>query len=358
MTVLNVAPTATLNSGGPVNEGSAGSVTFVNPFDPSPIDTAAGFRYSFDFNNDGTFEIVNSTSPTVTVPAAYLADGPSTRTIRGRIADKDGGYNDYTTTIQVINVAPSVSAGGGVTTTSGSTVSRVGSFTDPGADTWTASVDYGDGKGPQLLALNPDKTFALSHTYASPGSFVVAVWVKDKDGAVGSGSFSVYVLPQPVTVTSLTIATVKVGTGKKAKKTTGLVLQFSSALNMTQAQSLAPYQLSMPGKDKKFGTKDDKGVKLGSAAYNATTHTVTLIPKQAFSKNQLQQLRVKSAFLTDAFGRPIDGNHDGQPGGDYVANLSKGKVTPLAVSGTTAAAVDAAMEQMSVTASPIPRRRR
>ena len=40
------------------------------------------------------------------VPAAFLADGPSTRTIRARISDKDGGFNDYTTTINVQNVAP------------------------------------------------------------------------------------------------------------------------------------------------------------------------------------------------------------------------------------------------------------
>jgi hypothetical protein len=93
---------------------------------------------------------------------------------------------------------------------------------------------------------------------------------------------------------------------------------------------------------------------------------VTLIPKQAFNKTQLQQLRVKSAFLTDSFGRPIDGNHDGQPGGDFVANLSKNKVTmlttpqtqALAVSARTAAAVDAALREMSVTASSVPRRRR
>ena len=88
----------------------------------------------------------------------------------------------------------------------------------------------------------------------------MSVWVADKDGAVGTGSFSVYVLPLPVTVKSLEIATVKIGTGKKAKKVTGLVLQFSGDLNPAQAKSLAPYQLTMPGKDKKFGTKDDKKV--------------------------------------------------------------------------------------------------
>ena len=71
-----------------------------------------------------------------------------------------------------------MSVGAGVTIGPGTTVTRTGSFADPGADTWTASVDYGDGSGPHPLALNPDKTFALGHTYSQPGSFAVAVWVK------------------------------------------------------------------------------------------------------------------------------------------------------------------------------------
>ena len=53
--------------------------------------------------------------------------------------------------------------------------------------------------------------------------------------------------------------------------------------------------------------------------------------------------------LTDALGRPIDGNDDGQHGGDYVATFSKSGVTIAAVESahtsarttTTAAAVDA-----------------
>jgi hypothetical protein len=78
----------------------------------------------------------------------------------------------------------------------------------------------------------------------------------------------------------------------------------------------------------------------------------------------LKQLRVKSAFLTDSFGRPIDGNHDGQPGGDFSANLSKNKVTILAVpqaqavSSRTAAAVDAVLRDMGVPAKPVARWRR
>ena len=61
-----------------------------------------------------------------------------------------------------------------------------GAFTDPGADTWTATVDYGDGSGAQPLPLNPDKTFNLSHFYADNGTFTVTVTVTDDDGAAGS----------------------------------------------------------------------------------------------------------------------------------------------------------------------------
>ena len=34
----------------------------------------------------------------------FLADGPASRVVRGRIIDKDGGFTDYTTTITINNV--------------------------------------------------------------------------------------------------------------------------------------------------------------------------------------------------------------------------------------------------------------
>ena len=163
--------------------------------------------------------------------------------------------------------------------------------------------------------------------------------------------------PRPVTVVSLTIATVKPGSGKKPKKTTGLVLHFSGALNPTQAKSLAEFHL-LSGKVKKGHTTYSKPMPLSSAIYDPTAHTISLVPKGKLNLAQPEQLRITASLLTDSLGRPIDGNHDGQPGGDYVANLSKNKVTPLAVPRTTAAAVDAALQQMSVTTSPILRRRR
>ena len=61
VTVSNVAPTGTLGNNGPVDEGSSATVTFTNQFDPSTADTTAGFRYAYDLDNDGTFDVGDGT---------------------------------------------------------------------------------------------------------------------------------------------------------------------------------------------------------------------------------------------------------------------------------------------------------
>ena len=66
--------------------------------------------------------------------------------------------------------------------------SLLGSFTDPGDDTWTATVNYGDGTGDQPLSLAANHTFDLGHFYQSAGSYGVKVTVTDDDGGVGTAS--------------------------------------------------------------------------------------------------------------------------------------------------------------------------
>src|SRR5262249_52342044 len=87
------------------------TVTFTNLFDPSKADTAAGFLYSFDFDRDGKFEIVDSTSPTAT----FTPPAEGTFAVHGRIKDKDGGFSDINGTAQVANVDTfAVGAGAGM----------------------------------------------------------------------------------------------------------------------------------------------------------------------------------------------------------------------------------------------------
>lgn len=95
----------------------------------------------------------------------------------------------------VLGLEPAIEAGGNETVSVGSAFTRAGSFTDIGqGQTWTATVDFGDGSGPQALALAPDGSFALDHTFAKRGSYLVTVTVTDGEGNVGTARFRVRVV--------------------------------------------------------------------------------------------------------------------------------------------------------------------
>jgi len=92
----------------------------------------------------------------------------------------------------VTNVAPAIAAFSGATLFPGETYAAVGSFSDPGADPWSGTADYGDGSGVGGLALN-GKSFSLSHTYAVAGTFTVTVRITD-DAVAATGTATVTVL--------------------------------------------------------------------------------------------------------------------------------------------------------------------
>ena len=121
--------------------------------------------------------------------------------------------------------------------------------------------------------------------------------------------------------TGVSLQTIKV----RRRKTTALIVGFSGPLDAASAQDVAAYRLVTAGRDKKFGTRDDKVIRLASATYNASSHAVTLTPRAALPKGQMLQLRAFGSALRDSSGRPIDGDRDNQPGGDLVTTLGKGR---------------------------------
>ncbi len=189
VTVNNVAPTvdagaatATADEGTPF--ARSGSFT-----DPGTGDT---WTATVDYGDGtGVQALTLNGDKTFNLNHAYADNGSYTVTVK--VTDDDLGEGTDTIDVTVDNVVPVVSAGGDATVDEGAAFTRDGSFTDPGADSWTATVDYGDGDGPQSLTLNADKTFSLNHTYADNGSYTVTVKVTDDDSGEGVGSFEVTV---------------------------------------------------------------------------------------------------------------------------------------------------------------------
>ncbi len=185
---VNDAPSCAVGGPYQVNEGGAVQVSATGTDrDGDPL------TYAWDLDGDDTYE---TPGQGVDFSAAAL-DGPSTHAISVQVSDPDGLTATAETTVEVQNVAPATEAGEGASLNEGDTFTRQGSFTDPGPDEWTATVDYGDGSGVQPLALNADKTFALSHTYADDDdddAYTVVVTVTDDDGGTSSDELTVAVV--------------------------------------------------------------------------------------------------------------------------------------------------------------------
>ncbi|MEX0974477.1 MAG: hypothetical protein WD024_03865 [Bacillota bacterium] len=68
------------------------------------------------------------------------------------LIDADGYAYGDSFAVTVSNVAPTVKLSKSWINSRG-WVGVTGSFTDPGEDTWTATIDFGDGSGPLSLTL-------------------------------------------------------------------------------------------------------------------------------------------------------------------------------------------------------------
>ena len=130
---------------------------------------------------------------TVSLPATVGA----TQVVSATATDPAGNTSEFSAVVPVTpggNTDPVITAlNGPVLGVRGQPLAYTGAFTDPDADTWTGTVNFGDGSGDQPLALNPDKTFAFNHAFATAGTFTVTVTVADNHGGVDTRTLDVNV---------------------------------------------------------------------------------------------------------------------------------------------------------------------
>ncbi len=220
------------------------------------------------------------------------------------------------------------------TTTASFTVSWSGSDGQgPGIASYNIYVSD-NGGSPTLWQSGTTKTSATytgqaGHTY---GFYSVAT---DNLGLVqptpaSAQATTEVVLTQPP-LPLVTMTNVQDKTNSK-HRVTQIILTFSGAVNMTEAQSASTYELIEANKKGLFTGKGAKVITVKPAVYNAADDEVTLTPAVALTTPvELIVYGTGPNGLHDSQNRYIDGNHDGVAGGNAVAILKKGGVTINAV---------------------------
>lgn len=133
------------------------------------------------------------------------ANGPDEVTATIGVVDGAGLPSQVASAeVTVQNVAPTLTLGGDASerVAAGAPVTLAASFTDPGDDTHSATIDWGDGTSTDLDVVTGDG-FEVSHVYTAAGAYIAVVTVLDSDGGTDSASLSVEVFALIPTLRSI-----------------------------------------------------------------------------------------------------------------------------------------------------------
>ncbi|CAD7773185.1 von Willebrand factor type A domain protein [Candidatus Methanoperedenaceae archaeon GB50] len=196
---VNCPPVADADGPYSVPEGTQITFDASGSYDPDG-DT---LQYRWDFDDDGVWDTAWSPSPY----ANHTWCDDHTGTARVEVRDPSGLTDTDTAQVTVYNVAPDVDAGPDQEVTQGDTVYFIGSFTDPGCDTWTYEWNLGDYLNPEVeiggpAGVAPGVPITADHTYMYPDIYTATLTVTDDDGGVGSDDVNVTVRPKYVDIDS------------------------------------------------------------------------------------------------------------------------------------------------------------
>ena len=187
VSVTGATPTATASAPASGPEGTAVALTGAAT-SPSAEDNAIGFTYGWSVTKNGiAYPSVSGTGSRW----HFTPNDNGVYVVTMKATDDGAMSGTASATINVVNVAPTVTiTSAGTTTllvkTPEQSLDFNGTWTDPGtADTHTYQWLFGDGTSSTAL-----KT---THSYAGAGTYHVTLNVRDDDGGVGSDTATVLV---------------------------------------------------------------------------------------------------------------------------------------------------------------------
>jgi putative Ig domain-containing protein/PKD domain-containing protein len=200
VTVNNVPPTATFNAPASVNEGSAINLSLTNPVDPSSADVTAGFTYAFDCGDGSGYSAYDGTNT-----ASCPTNDNGSRTVKGKIRDKDGGETPYSAVVSILNVPPSITGVTANPIVAGNiysvdqNVTITADFTDPGSlDTHTcvataAGLSGATATGSTANGSPGNGNCSSVIDFSVADVYTVTITVTDKDGGSDSKTLQVVI---------------------------------------------------------------------------------------------------------------------------------------------------------------------
>ncbi len=109
---------------------------------------------------------------------------------------------------------------------------------------------------------------------------------------------------------------------KGKTKTEVIDVQFSAPVSAAAADSITAYTLTTVPQGKKHIAEAGE-VEPGELQAAATEMAMLTPKKSPLALSSPLILTINGSDIVDTVGRPIDGNNDGQPGGNYEVMLSK-----------------------------------
>ena len=250
---------------------------------------------------------LSGTAPNLTYTPTSGYFGPDSF----QFTDSNGTLTSAPATVALTVVGQPTANAQSVTTTAGAPTAITLTGSDP--NTPPLPLTYAVTTGPAhgtLSGTAPNLTYTPVSGYSGSDSFQFTVTNSSSETKVTSSPATVNLTiaaapptAAPVTIKSVQWQVTKVH-GKKSRMV--LVVSFSGAPDLGTAENVNNYHLIAAGRDEKFGTRDDKNLKLQAPVYNASTQTVTLTP-QGTVPNQMLKLTISVTQTTSAVGRPSNG---------------------------------------------------